>query len=30
VGAVFWSVWVWGVVALGDLSVVVGFVGSSR
>ena len=30
VGAIFWSVWVWGVVALGDFSVVVGVVGSGR
>jgi hypothetical protein len=30
VGAIFWSVWVWGVVALGDFSDVVEVVGSGR
>ncbi len=30
VGAIFWSVWVWRVVALGDFSDVVGVVGSGR
>ena len=30
VGAIVWSVWVWGVVALGDFSDVVGVVGLAR
>ncbi len=30
VGTIFWSVWVWGVLALGDFSDVVGVVGSGR
>ena len=30
VGAIVWSMWVWGVVALGDWSEVVGVIGSGR
>ncbi len=30
VGAIVWSVWVWGVVALGDRSDMVGVVGLGR